>query len=69
MLLGVMAQLIPPQSIIPLHGMVQLGSNAHRAALLFRHIDRRLVLTFLPGAVVGALLGSLVLITLPLSCT
>lgn len=65
MLLGVMAQLIPPQSIIPLHGMVQLGSNANRAALLLRHIDHRLVLTFLPGAIVGALLGSLVLITLP----
>ncbi|MGM0543347.1 MAG: sulfite exporter TauE/SafE family protein [Pseudomonadota bacterium] len=65
MLLGVMAQIIPPQVIIPLHGMVQLGSNANRAAMLFRHIDRRLILTFLPGAAVGALLGSLVLISLP----
>lgn len=65
MLLGVMAQIIPPQVIIPLHGMVQLGSNANRAAMLFRHIDRPLILTFLPGAAVGALLGSLVLMSLP----
>lgn len=64
MLLGVMAQIIPPQAIIPLHGMVQLGSNANRAAMLIRHIDRPLILTFLPGAAVGALLGSLVLISL-----
>lgn len=28
MLLGVMAQVLPPQLIIPLHGAVQLGSNA-----------------------------------------
>lgn len=65
MLLGVMAQIIPPQAIIPLHGMVQLGSNANRAAMLVRYIDRQLILTFLPGAAVGALLGSLVLISLP----
>lgn len=65
MLLGVMAQIIPPQVIIPLHGMVQLASNANRAALLFSYIDRQLILTFLPGAIIGALLGSLVLISLP----
>jgi len=64
MLLGVMAQVIPPQMIIPLHGLVQLGSNAGRAAMLFRHIDWKLLLSFLPGALVGALVGSFVLISL-----
>ncbi|WP_245748382.1 sulfite exporter TauE/SafE family protein [Vreelandella subterranea] len=65
LLLGIMAQIVPPQAIIPLHGMVQLGSNANRAAMLWRDIDRQMVVAFLPGAAVGALLGSLVLISLP----
>lgn len=65
MLLGILAQVIPPQLIIPLHGVVQLGSNAGRAGMLFRHIDKRLILAFLPGAIVGSLLGSLVLVALP----
>ncbi len=65
MLLGVMAQILPPQLVIPLHGVVQLGSNAGRAAMSFRHIDMRLIMGFMPGAIVGALLGSFVLVSLP----
>ncbi len=61
MLLGVMAQVLPPQVIIPLHGVAQLGSNAGRAAMSWRHIDWRLIGLFLPGALVGALIGQLVL--------
>jgi uncharacterized protein len=67
LLLGVMAQILPPQLVIPLHGVVQLGSNAGRAAMSFRHIDVSLIMGFLPGAVVGALLGSYVLVTLPVA--
>jgi uncharacterized membrane protein YfcA len=65
MLLGIMAQVLPPQIIIPVHGVVQLGSNAGRAAMSWRHIDWRVIAAFLPGAVVGALLGSMVLVRLP----
>jgi uncharacterized membrane protein YfcA len=65
MLLGVMAQVMPPQLVIPLHGVVQLGSNAGRAGMSFRHIDWRLILAFLPGALIGSLLGSFVLVALP----
>ena len=61
MLLGVMAQVLPPQVIIPLHGVAHLGSNAGRAAMSWRHIDWRLIGLFLPGAIVGALIGQLVL--------
>lgn len=64
-LLGVMAQVLPPQLIIPLHGVVQLGSNAGRAAMSWRHIDWRLIGLFLPGAMVGALIGQFVLVALP----
>ena len=65
MLLGVMAQVLPPQLIIPLHGVAQLGSNAGRAAMSWRHIDWKLIGAFLPGALLGALLGSFVLVALP----
>lgn len=64
-LLGIMAQVLPPQFIIPLHGVVQLGSNGGRASMSWRHIDWKLIGTFLPGAIVGALLGSVVLVALP----
>jgi len=65
MLLAIMAQVIPPQFIIPVHGMVQLGSNAGRAVLSRRHIDWRVLGAFLPGALIGAVLGSPVVIALP----
>lgn len=65
MLLGVMAQVLPPQVIIPLHGVVQLGSNAGRATMSWRHIDWRLIGLFLPGAIVGALIGQFVLVAVP----
>jgi len=65
MLLGVMAQVLPPQVIIPLHGVVQLGSNLGRALLGWQHVQWWLISRFLPGALVGAALGSLVLVALP----
>jgi uncharacterized membrane protein YfcA len=65
MLLGIMAQVLPVAAIIPLHGVVQLGSNGGRAIMAARHIDWRTLGAFIPGALVGALLGSLVLVRLP----
>ncbi|MCE9687278.1 sulfite exporter TauE/SafE family protein [Shewanella sp. AS16] len=65
MLLGVMAQVLPPQLIIPLHGVVQLGSNGGRVLLGWQHIQWRVIGAFLPGAIIGALLGSFVLVALP----
>ncbi len=65
MLLGIMAQIMPPQLIIPLHGVVQLGSNAGRATMSFKHIDWKLIGLFLIGAVVGSVIGRFVLVGLP----
>lgn len=66
LLLAIMALIVPPAAIIPVHGMVQLGSNANRALLTLRHINLRLIGWFLPGAMLGAWLGSLFLVELPL---
>ena len=65
MLLAIMAQVLPPHIIIPVHGVVQMGSNVGRAAMSWRHIDWRAVGTFAPGALIGALIGSAVLVSLP----
>lgn len=65
LLLAIMAQLLGPSVIIPVHGLVQMGSNAGRALLTWRHIDWRVVAILLPGTALGAWLGSLLLVRLP----
>ena len=64
-LLVLMAIWIPPQVLIPVHGLIQLGSNAGRATLAWQHINWRIIAAFLPGVVIGAWLGAQVLIQLP----
>ncbi|GAB2794918.1 hypothetical protein GCM10027040_21590 [Halomonas shantousis] len=60
-----MAQLMPAAALIPVHGMVQLGSNLGRATMTWRHIDWFRIATFIPGALLGALLATWLLIRLP----
>lgn len=65
LLLVLMALWLPPAAIIPVHGMIQLGSNAGRAALTWRHTDWKTIAAFAPGVVLGALLGAWLLVELP----
>lgn len=65
LLLGIMASLLPPAAIIPVHGLIQMGSNLGRAVLTWRSIDWSVIGVFLPGAIVGAWLGSIFLVALP----
>lgn len=65
LLLGIMALLVPASALIATHGVVQIGSNVGRTALMWRHVDRRLLLPFVLGAVVGALTGGAVAWQLP----
>jgi uncharacterized membrane protein YfcA len=64
-LLSVMASFLPPLVVIPTHGVVQLGSNAGRAALMHQHIDSRILLPFVLGAVLGIVLGAKLFVALP----
>lgn len=64
-LLSVMASFLPPVIVIPIHGVVQLGSNAGRAALLRQHIDRGILLPFALGSVLGIVLGAKLFVALP----
>ena len=66
LLLLVMAQVVPVAALIPVHGLVQLGSNGNRAVMTHAHIDWPLCGRFLAGALIGAGLASLVVVQLPL---
>ncbi len=66
LLLVIMAQLVPVSALIPVHGLVQLGSNGNRAIMTRHHIDWSLSRRFLMGAAVGASLATLVVVQLPL---
>lgn len=65
-LLAVMANMLPPLALIPVHGMVQFGSNAGRAVMTRIHIDWQLVGFFFAGAVIGSLVGYHLLVQLPI---
>ncbi|TVP92168.1 MAG: sulfite exporter TauE/SafE family protein [Pseudomonadaceae bacterium] len=67
LLLAVMAMVMPATAIIPVHGIVQLGSNLNRALLTLRHINLRVIASFVPGVILGAWLASWLLVDLPLA--
>ena len=64
-LIALLALLLPPAALIPIHGIVQLGSNAGRVGIMLREVLWRPVLPFLIGTVIGASLGSMVVVQLP----
>ena len=66
LLLAVMAGTMPVSALIPVHGLVQLGSNGNRALMTVKHIDWRMLKYFSLGAIAGAFLASFIVIQLPL---
>ncbi len=56
-MLAVLAILLPAPAIIPVHGVVQLGSNVGRAAIMSRHLYLPIVAPFGIGALIGVALG------------
>lgn len=58
-LIVVMAEFLSPVVLIPVHGMVQMASNGGRAWLTRDKIDKELVMAFLLGGGVAAVIGSL----------
>jgi uncharacterized membrane protein YfcA len=63
-MLAALATLLPAAAIIPVHGVVQLGSNAGRAAILLRHFDFGVLWPFLAGSALGVALGGSLLVQL-----
>lgn len=59
-LMAFMAQTVDPRTLIPMHGLVQLGSNGSRVILGLREVDWRIVGKFFWGAVLGGALGFMI---------
>ncbi len=64
-LLAILATLLPPAALIPVHGVVQIGSNLGRAVIMVRHVFWRVFPPFLIGSLVGAAIGGSFAIALP----
>jgi len=64
-LLAFLALVLPPVALIPVHGIVQLGSNGGRVAIMSKHVVWRPILPFAFGALIGAAIGGVVVVQLP----
>ena len=64
-LIAFLALILPPAALIPIHGIVQLGSNAGRVGIMLKQVVWRPVMPFVIGTVTGAGLGAMVVVQLP----
>lgn len=60
-LISLMTFFIPVQSIVPLHGVIQLSSNSSRAFFLRQNINKKIITFFVPGLLIGSLISREVL--------
>jgi len=54
LVIATMALYLSPAVLIPVHGVVQLGSNLGRAVLMARHVLKSVLPAFVVGTVLGA---------------
>lgn len=64
-MLAVMAVLLPAAAIIPVHGLVQLGSNAGRLSIMLKYVHHAVLPAFLVGALIGVAVGGSMVVQLP----
>ncbi len=65
-MLAVLAQALPINAVIPVHAVIQVGSNSGRAVMLSKHISWKLFAYFAAGSLIGALIGGQLVIKLPI---
>lgn len=65
LLIAVMIPLVPISALVPVHGVVQLGSNTGRLVLQARHLRLDILTWFTLGAIVGGVAGGLLVVDLP----
>lgn len=65
LMIAVLALAFPPAVVVPVHGCVQLGSNAGRAFVQRDHIQWSLIVWIALGAAVGAVIGGQFATALP----
>ena len=67
LLLALMAIVLPPAVVIPVHTVVMLGSGIARAIAMWRHVLYGTLIPFVIGAAIGAAAGAKVFVALPLA--
>jgi uncharacterized membrane protein YfcA len=66
LLLALMAMVVPPTVVIPVHTVVMLGTGAARTLIMWRHVMRGTLMPFVIGSAIGAALGAKVFVALPI---
>jgi uncharacterized protein len=67
LLLALMAMVMPPTAVIPVHTVVMLGTGAARTLIMWRHVMRGTLLPFVIGSAIGAAAGAKVFVALPMT--
>jgi uncharacterized membrane protein YfcA len=67
LLIAVMSSLMAAPAVVPVHGVIMVGSNAGRFALLRKWVDWPTLGVFALGALLGGAIGSQLVIGLPAS--
>ncbi len=57
LMIAAMTLVLPPLVVVPVHGCVQLGSNAGRAWVMRAHIQWEFILWVSMGAAIGSVIG------------
>jgi uncharacterized protein len=65
LLLGLMAGVLPPAAVVPVHGAVMMPQNLFRLGLLWKKVDWRFVGVVVFGSVLGAFLAGPLAVSLP----
>lgn len=66
-LLAVMTTVYPPTVLLPVHAVIQLGSNGGRALVMLRDVLVEYLPAFLLGSIIGALAGAQIFAELPVT--
>ncbi len=64
-MITVLALVLPPQVLIPVHGVVQMGSNAGRAVMMAKYVVLPVFGPFIVGSIIGAIIGGMIAVELP----
>ena len=61
-LIGLLAIKLPPFALLPIHGIVQIGSNFGRTLIFLKDIRRDVLIPFSIGTIIGSSLGGTIFI-------
>src|SRR5215471_20756784 len=67
LLLALMASVLPPAVLLPIHTVVQLGSGITRTLMMWRHVMPGTLPPFVVGAIIGAAAGAKIFVALPIT--